>query len=73
MDVRYVRATSASTDAGVYPRSNASAYRNGLSAEPGCRGDTTMSVCPAVSAQKSGEPTHARTSPVRFSSTTTAA
>src|SRR5258705_7962790 len=32
-----------------------------------------MSTCPAVSAQKSGDPTHARTSPVRLFSTTKAA
>jgi len=44
-----------------------------LSAEPGCRGLSTMSTWPAVSAQKSGEPTQARISPEWLSSTTAAA
>jgi hypothetical protein len=44
-----------------------------LSAEPGCRAETTMSVCPSTGAQKSGEPTQASTSPLSLSSTTAAA
>jgi hypothetical protein len=44
--------TSGSTDAGVKSRSKASAYVNGLSAEPGWRGDTTPSMAPPWSASR---------------------